>query len=307
MARPLPLLGLNVHPGVDDPKDAFDRARIADASEIDLITIQDHPYIPYFLDTWTLLSALAGATTRVHLGTNVSPLPLRPPAMLAKAAASIDILSRGRVELGIGAGGFPKGITSFGGRVLPVGERVTAFAEAIQVIRGLWESGDGFSFDGTYYQLHDTHFGPKPDHAIRIWVGASKPRMLRLAGRLADGVLLSNPYVPEDRLAEMNRQIDEGAAAAGRSPDAIRRGYNLMGVIELPDLPNTSQEIGPKTVVMPAAGWIDLIVHLYQDRGMDTFIFWPLGDNQLLQAETFAGKIAPAVRAKLEAPPGLAI
>jgi hypothetical protein len=80
-----------------------------------------------------------------------------------------------------------------------------------------------------------------------------------------------------------------------------------MGVIEPPDLPNTSQEIGLRTVVMPAAGWIDLIVHLYQDRGMDTFIFWPLGDNQLLQAETFAGKIAPAVRAKLEAPPGLAI
>src|SRR5687768_3244071 len=93
MARPLPLLGINVHPGVEDPKDAFDRARIADASEIDLITIQDHPYIPYFLDTWTLLSALAGVTSRVHLGTNVSPLPLRPPAMLAKAAASLDVLA----------------------------------------------------------------------------------------------------------------------------------------------------------------------------------------------------------------------
>lgn len=307
MARPLPLLGINVHPGVEDPKDAFDRARIADASEIDLLTIQDHPYIPYFLDTWTLLSALASVTTRVHLGTNISPLPLRPPAMLAKAASSLDVLTRGRVELGIGAGGFPKGIAAFGGKVLPVGERVTAFAEGIQVIRGLWESGEGFSYDGTYYQLHDTHFGPKPDHKIRIWVGANKLRMMRITGRLADGVLLGNTYVPEDRLAEINQQIDEGAAAAGRSPDAVRRGYNLMGVVELPDLPNTSNEVGPKTPVMPSSGWIDLIVRLYRDRGMDTFIFWPLGDNQLLQFEAFAGEIAPAVRAELEVPPGLAI
>ncbi|CCF82809.1 LLM class flavin-dependent oxidoreductase [Nitrolancea hollandica] len=307
MARPLPVLGINVHPGVEDPKDAFDRARIADISRLDLITIQDHPYIPYFLDTWTLLSALAGVTTRVHIGTNVSPLPLRPPAMLAKAAASLDVLSRGRVELGIGAGAFPKGIAAFGGQVLPVGERVAAFEEGLQVIRGLWESSGRFNFDGRYYQLHDTNFGPKPDHSIRIWVGAAKPRMLGIAGRLAGGVLLSNTWVSEDRLAGINRLIDESARSAGRSPDSIRRGYNLMGAIDLPDLPNTSSEIGPNTVVMPPAGWTDFIVRLYLERGMDTFIFWPLGDNQIPQIEAFAGQVAPAVLAELEIPPGLAI
>ncbi len=307
MARPLPVLGINVHPGVEDPNDAFDRARIADISRLDLITIQDHPYIPYFLDTWTLLSALAGVTTRVHIGTNVSPLPLRPPAMLAKAAVSLDVLSRGRVELGIGAGGFPKGIAAFGGQVLPVGERVAAFEEGIKVIRSLLESSGRFNFDGRYYQLHGTNFGPKPDHSIRIWVGATKPRMLRIAGRLADGVLLSNTWVPEDRLAGINQLIDGSARSAGRSPDSIRRGYNLMGVIELPDLPNTSPEIGPNTVVMPPAGWIDFIVHLYLERGMDTFIFWPLGDNQIPQIEAFAGQVAPAVLAELEIPPGLAM
>lgn len=307
MTRPLPLLGINVHPGVEDPTDAFDRARIADNSQLDLITIQDHPYIPNFLDTWVLLSALAGATSRVQLGTNVCPIPLRPPAMLAKAATTLDVLARGRVELGIGAGGFPKRIAAFGGRVLPVGERVSAFEEAIRVIRGLWESGESFSFDGTYYQFHDTHFGPKPDHAIRIWVGASKARMLRIAGRLADGVLLSNTWVSEDRLAEINQQIDESATSAGRSPDSVRRGYNLMGAVELPGLPNTSPEIGPKTMVMSPAGWADYIVHLYREQGMDTFIFWPLGDDQIPQIEAFAGEIAPAVVAELQVPPGLAI
>lgn len=307
MARPLPLLGINVHPDVEDPNDAFDRARIADISQLDLITIQDHPYIPYFLDTWTLLSALAGVTSRVHLGTNVSPLPLRSPAMLAKAAASLDVLSRGRVELGIGAGGFPKGIASFGGEVLPVGERVTAFEEAIQVIRGLWESTEKFTFEGRHYQLHDTNFGPKPDHAIRIWVGATKPRMLRLVGRLADGMLVSNTFVSEHRLTGINQMIDEGAASVCRSPDEVRRGYNLMGAVELPGLPNHSREIGLNTLVMPPAGWIDYIVRLYREQRMDTFIFWPLGDNQLAQIEAFAREIAPAVLVELEVPPGIAI
>ena len=78
-----PLYGINIHPGADSVQDAFERARIADQAGVDLITIQDHPYNRSFLDTWTLLSALAAATERVHLGTNVASLPLRPPAMLA--------------------------------------------------------------------------------------------------------------------------------------------------------------------------------------------------------------------------------
>ncbi|HEU4793823.1 MAG TPA: LLM class flavin-dependent oxidoreductase, partial [Nitrolancea sp.] len=119
--------------------------------------------------------------------------------------------------------------------------------------------------------------------------------------------LLSNTWVSEDRLAGINQVIDDSAKSAGRSPDSVRRGYNLMGAVELPDLPNTSSEIGPKTLVMSPAGWTDLIVRLYQEQGMDTFIFWPLGNDQIPQIEAFAGEIAPAVLAELEVPPGLAI
>ena len=303
MAQPSPLFGVNVHPGIEDPADAFRRARIADTSAaIDLLLIQDHPYLANFFDTWTLLTLLAGATERVHLGTNVSPLPLRPPAMLAKAAATLDVLSGGRAELGIGAGGFHQAIEGFGGRMPAQSEIVDAFAEAIQVIRGLWRSERSFSFEGKFHRVHGAHFGPPPAHAIRLWVGANRPRMLRLTGRLADGVLVSNGYVSEEQLPEVNRLIDEGAARAGRAPEAIRRAYNVMGIIDLPGLHQDPGALRRGTPLLPVSGWVDYLLRLYRERRMDTFVFWPLGEHQLEQIEVFAGAVAPAVAA-CAAPP----
>ncbi|HET9015126.1 MAG TPA: LLM class flavin-dependent oxidoreductase [Thermomicrobiaceae bacterium] len=298
MDRPSPLFGLNVHPGVEDPADAFRRARIADASAaIELVMIQDHPYLANFFDTWTLLTLLAGATERVHLGTNVSPLPLRPPAMLAKAAATLDVLSGGRAELGIGAGGFRQALEGFGGAMPDHAEIVDAFAEAIQVIRGLWRGERGFTFAGKHHHVHGAHFGPAPAHPIRLWIGANRPRMLRLTGQYADGVLVSNGYVGEDELAEVNRAIDRGAERAGRSPEEIRRGYNVMGMIDLPGLRQDTGQLRRGTPLLPATGWVDYLVRLYRERRMDTFIFWPLGEYQLEQLEVFAGAVAPAVAA----------
>lgn len=135
------LLGLNVHPGVADLDTAIKLAQLAEAHDIDLLTIQDHPYIADFFDTWALLAFLAARTTRVHLGTNVSPIPLRHPAMLAKLAASLDLMSGGRVELGIGAGAFLQGILAMGGSTPEKpAERLRMFEEAITLIRTLWES-----------------------------------------------------------------------------------------------------------------------------------------------------------------------
>lgn len=302
MTKPAPLFGINIHPGIDDLDDAFRRARLADAGNVDLVTVQDHPYIAHFLDTWTLLTALATITERVRLGTNVSPIPLRPPAMLAKAAASLGRVSGGRAELGIGAGGYEMGLRAFGGEIPPRPEIVPAFEEAVQVIRGLWESRGGFTFEGEHYRLKGARFGPKPSQPIRLWVGAARPRMLRLTGRLADGVLVSNTYVPPERLAAVNRWIDEGAARAGRPPEAIRRGYNLMGAVDLPGRPNESEEIGPDTLVRTAEGWIDYLIYLGREHRIDTFIFWPLGDHQFDQLATFVGSVIPAVRAALTTP-----
>jgi alkanesulfonate monooxygenase SsuD/methylene tetrahydromethanopterin reductase-like flavin-dependent oxidoreductase (luciferase family) len=299
ISRPEPLFGINIDPGTTDPNDAFARAAIADNHGIDLALIQDHPYIDRFFDTWMLLAMIAARTEHVHLGTNVSPLPLRPPAMLAKAAATIDVLSGGRVELGIGAGGFPQGIAAFGGTTPPTSEIVPAFDEALRVIRDLWESEHGFNFSGDHYAFKGTRFGPKPAHPIRIWVGAAKPRMFRLTGRLADGVLVSNAYVPETQLAEVNQQIDNGAARAGRTPDQIRRGYNLMGAIDLPGSPNKQADLRPGTPLLDVDGWVEHLIHLYRDCRIDTLIFWPFGERHLEQTEVFASEVVPAVKKAL--------
>ncbi len=296
-----PLFGLNIDPGTADKDDAFARAELADREGIDLALIQDHPYIDRFFDTWMLLASVAARTERVHVGTNVSPIALRPPAMIAKAAASLDVLSDGRVELGIGTGGFAQGIASFGGHLPEKADVVPTFDEAVRVIRGLWQSEGGFKFDGRYYTFKGTRFGPQPAHPIRIWIGATKPRMLRLTGRLGDGVSVSNAYVPESELAEVNRNIDEGAAQAGRQPEEIRRLYNLMGIIDLPESPNSADILRPNTPLFSADGWIEHLLHLYRDCRMDTFVFWPLGEKQMEQLHVFVREVVPAVRQGLGA------
>jgi alkanesulfonate monooxygenase SsuD/methylene tetrahydromethanopterin reductase-like flavin-dependent oxidoreductase (luciferase family) len=294
------LLGINVDPGVNSHEQAFARARIADDYGLDLITLMDHPYNPRLFDTWTLLTALAMRTSRVHLGTNVLTLPLRPPAMLAKAAATLDVLSGGRVELGIGAGAFGERIESFGGTFGSPAERFQGFQEAIEIIRGLWQqAGKSFSYDGEVYQTKGARPGPAPAHPIRIWTGATGPRMLRLTGRLADGVLVSNSYVPVDALSEVNRLIDEGAAGAGRSPTDVRRGYNLMGVLTLDGDTGSAKARKPGVIVASAAEWVDSIVRLHRDYRQDTFLFWPVAGDELAQIEAFARVVVPEIRARL--------
>src|SRR6201995_2912404 len=101
-------------------------SKLADGLGFDLVTFQDHPYQARFLDTWTLLSVVAARTTNVRVAPNVANLPLRPPAMLARSVASLDRLSGGRVELGLGAGAFWDGVAALGGPRRTPGESVDA-------------------------------------------------------------------------------------------------------------------------------------------------------------------------------------
>jgi alkanesulfonate monooxygenase SsuD/methylene tetrahydromethanopterin reductase-like flavin-dependent oxidoreductase (luciferase family) len=295
VTRPPVLLGVNVDPSAARAAEALERARMADELGLDLLTIQDHPYNPGFLDTWTLLAALGAATRRVGLGTNVLCTPLRPPAMLAKQAASLDVLTGGRLELGLGAGAFLDGIRGFG---VEPGDRFRAFREALEVIRGTWEAaseGTTFSYEGTVHRVPGVRPGPPPAHRIRIWVGAGGPSMLRLAGRAADGILLSNAYVPPERLDSLQALVDQGASRAGRPPEAVRRGYNLMGVLDLGRGP-TVRPSRPGLLAGPPGRWVEEIVRLYREHRQDTFIFWPVAGPELAQVERFAREVAPAVR-----------
>ncbi|HEY3018600.1 MAG TPA: LLM class flavin-dependent oxidoreductase, partial [Solirubrobacteraceae bacterium] len=125
----------------------------ADRAGLDLVGIQDHPYQRRFLETFSLLAFLAARTSRIRLFPDVANLPLRQPAVLAKAAATIDLLSGGRFELGLGAGAFWEAIGAMGGPVRSPGESVEALEEAIAVIRALWSGERSVSVEGRYYSL----------------------------------------------------------------------------------------------------------------------------------------------------------
>ncbi len=211
------------------PQDVVALARLTERAGLDIVTFQDHPYQAAFLDTWTLLAYVAAKTERVHLSGNVLNLPLRQPAVLARAAASLDLLSGGRFELGLGGGAFWDAIEAMGVPRRSPGETVRALSEAINVIRAIWDPSErrGVFIDGEHYRVHGAKRGPKPAHDIAIWVGAVRPRMLRLIGEKADGWLPSYGYVQDAGLARGNRIIDEAAAAAGRDPRDIRRLLNI--------------------------------------------------------------------------------
>jgi alkanesulfonate monooxygenase SsuD/methylene tetrahydromethanopterin reductase-like flavin-dependent oxidoreductase (luciferase family) len=294
VTRPL-TFGVNVDPVTEQLELAGRLALIADRDGWDYVAVQDHPYVDRFVDTWTLITHLAATTRRVRFVTDVASLPLRPPAMLAKAAATLDRLSGGRLDLGLGAGAFQDGIRAMGGPVRRPAEAVDALAEAIEVIRLMWSDRRSVRFDGRHYRLEGLHPGPEPGRSIEIWLGAMGRRMLELTGRSADGWIVSTSYVPSSRLPEMHARIDDAAAATGRSPSAIRRAYNVMG-----RLGGTQED--DKTLQGPAEKWVDTLVTWATEGRMDTFIIWPTTEPED-QVRRIAAEVIPAVREAL-APAG---
>ena len=278
--------GVSVEPLAEPPDWARRVAVAADRAGLDLVGIQDHPYQRRFFDTWTLISTLVPVTQSIRFFPDVASLPLRPPAMLAKAAASLDVISGGRVEVGLGAGAFWDAIAAMDGPRRSPGEAVRSVEEAIQVMRLVWSEERSVRFEGEIYSLAGMRPGPRPAHDIGIWVGAYGPRMLGLIGRLADGWVPSLGYISRDRIPEMQRRIDEGAARAGRGPAEIRRAVNVSGKIGDP---------GDGPLEGPVQKWVDELARLVLELGFDTFVFWP-ADDHVRQVELFAGEVAPAVR-----------
>jgi alkanesulfonate monooxygenase SsuD/methylene tetrahydromethanopterin reductase-like flavin-dependent oxidoreductase (luciferase family) len=254
---------------------------------LDYIGIQDHPYQRRYVDTWTLMAAIAAATSTVRVFPDVANLPLRPPAVLAKAAATIDLLSGGRFDLGLGAGAFWDAIAAYGGRRRSPGESLAALEEAITVIRMVWSGERNLRFDGAHYHFAGAHGGPPPTGSIGIWLGAYGPRALDLTARVADGWVPSfrGDYEP---IAEMTRRLDERAAVAGRDPTELRRILNVAGTIT--DGPSDGPLRGP------VDQWVDEIGDLAVSYRFDTFIFWGDGEDQL---ERFAQEVVPRVRSDL--------
>jgi alkanesulfonate monooxygenase SsuD/methylene tetrahydromethanopterin reductase-like flavin-dependent oxidoreductase (luciferase family) len=266
------LFGSFLTPAAADPERVVGLTQRSERLGLDLVTVQDHPYQPRFLDTWTLLSYLAARTRSVRLAANVTNLPLRPPAVLARSVASLDLLSGGRVELGLGAGAFWDAIEAMGGRRLPGGQGLRALEEAIDVIRQVWDADarGGVRVEGEFHRVVGAKRGPAPAHDVGIWLGAYKPRMLALTGRKADGWLPSLGYLQPGDLAAGNAVIDDAAHEAGRSPRDIRRLLNIG-----------------------AAQSADELAGLALDHGISAFI---LAGDDADDLQRFAEEVAPAVR-----------
>ena len=243
--------GTFITPSNAAPQTPVALAQLSEQLGYDLVTFQDHPYQPGFLDTLTLMTWVAASTSTIHIAGNVLNIPLRPPAVLARAAASLDLLSEGRYELSLGAGGFWDAIDSMGGRKLTPGQGVDALEEAIDVIRALWSEERGGAFiTGDYYSLKGAKRGPAPAHDMPIWVGALKPRMQRLIGRKADGWLPSLAYLGPTGLRDGNAIIDEAAVEAGRDPREIRRLVNVGGDLGVDQLLPLVLEDGVGTIIL---------------------------------------------------------
>lgn len=278
--------GTFVTPGNAPPERPVELAQFSERLGYDLVTFQDHPYQPRFLDTWTLLSWVAARTERIHLAGNVHNLRLRPPAVLARAAASLDLLSGGRFELGLGAGAFGEAVVGMGGPDLTPGESVTALEEGIDIIRELWNpDGTGVRYEGEHHRLAGAKRGPAPAHDIQIWLGALKPRMLRLIGRKGDGWLPSLGPLKLADLPAANRIIDEAATDAGRDPRTITRLLNVGGRFEDRD---------GGFLIGPPAQWVDQLLPLHRDGGVSVFIL--MADDPATM-QRFAEEVVPALRA----------
>lgn len=284
-------------------------ALLAEETQLDLMAVYDWPQDPLHLETFSLLADLLARTDTVRIFPNVANLQARNPVMLAAQAATLDVLSGGRFELGLGTGGPPfiPGIRAMGGAVWQgIGEGVEALGEAIELIRLYWAGALEAGFDGLHYQLGPTGVerhpsgapigwapGPPPAHQIRIWVGAFKPRMLELVGRLADGLVSSSHLAGADVLRENWELVSDAARAAGREPSGLRLICNVLGAVT--DEPASAPLNGPPD------HWIEHLTMLAREVGVQTFMFKQLNnlDVEYSQFERFAREVVPGVREAL--------
>jgi alkanesulfonate monooxygenase SsuD/methylene tetrahydromethanopterin reductase-like flavin-dependent oxidoreductase (luciferase family) len=286
--------GFFLDPATGHPERTLEIATILDDLGFDLIGIQDHPYQARHFEAMALIGVVLGHTRRIRVFPDVANLPLRPPALLAKQAATLDQLSGGRFELGLGAGAFWDAIRAMGGPVRGPGEALASLREAIAIIRAYW-NGSPIRHQGEHYQVVGARPGPQPAHEIGLWLGVLGPRALRLTGELADGWIPSMSYVAPGRAIESNAIIDEAARAAGRDPAAIRRIYNIGGdvspVVESGPGPEDTQIVGP------VAHWVETLTHLAVDVGFSSFVLWGVPTAPRLRL--FIEEIAPAVRERV--------
>lgn len=300
MARPR--FGVFLSPRVQDLSRLGAKVAAAEEAGFDYVSIQDHPYVPHLLDPFALVSHLAARTSRIGFMTNVANLPLRPAPMLAKLSASVDQLSGGRFELGLGGGRQWNHIAALGGPRWSPGETVAATSDAIDTIRALWDAGHVVDRAGGHYPLRGVGSGPTPAHRMGIWLGAAGPRMLDLLGRKADGWIapFSNGF---ETKPDAQDRIDAAAVAAGRDPAEIRRVIQLVGSVGQDRTVSSRPRTGPGNLAIDtdARSWMRIIIEFLTEERFDTINLVPDVETPD-QLRRFGADVISPVRAALPPP-----
>jgi alkanesulfonate monooxygenase SsuD/methylene tetrahydromethanopterin reductase-like flavin-dependent oxidoreductase (luciferase family) len=293
MSRPL-RFGISVVPSAASFEGIVEQVRAAEDGGLDLVGIQDHPYQRRFLDTFSLIANLLARTDRIRFFPDVTSLAMRDPAMVAKAAASMDVMSGGRFELGLGAGNFWDAVEGMGRPRRTNRQAFAALEEAIAIIRAALDVGPEKRVvrgPGPFHPIPGYPAGPPPAHRVGIWLGVYRSRGLRLVALHADGWIPSLGYVDLDELRRASQVIDAEARAAGRDPDDITKLLNVGGMIG---------DVEPSDVPLagPVDHWVETLSRWATELGTDSFVIYP-ADGSADQVRRFAAEVAPAVRERL--------
>jgi F420-dependent oxidoreductase-like protein len=246
-------------------------ARAAETAGLEAFFRSDHyrsfpgpPDLPT-TDAWATLAGLARETTSIRLGTLVSPFTYRVPGSFAKLVATVDAMSGGRVEVGVGAGWFGEEHARYGIPYRePIGARYDQLTEALTVIHGLWTEPDGWSFAGEEWQVTDALFRPRPTsggrrHPHLILGGDGLPRQAALVARFADEFNRSS--ATPDRLRRSYARIHEACLAIGRDPDEVVRSA-MIGVLVADTEAELEERVGAQLAMFagdthqPADEWL---------------------------------------------------
>jgi F420-dependent oxidoreductase-like protein len=200
----------------------------------DSVWVNDHlygvpmPSVP-IMEAWTLLAAVGAVTSRVELGTLVSPPGFRNPALHAKMAATLDQITGGRVIVGLGIGWFEAEFRGYGYDFPPVGERLAQLAEAVQLMRRMWTEAES-TFTGAHFRTQAVTCEPRPVRTPPILIGGGGERiLLRIAAEHAD--IWNNLAVHQGALARKVARLRAHCAAVGRDPDAIEVSQQTVVVL----------------------------------------------------------------------------
>ncbi|MFN8555838.1 MAG: LLM class F420-dependent oxidoreductase [Dehalococcoidia bacterium] len=293
-------------PSLSNPWDeVLDASRHAAATGWDGVWVADH-FMPNQADTsgptsevWTTLAALAVAVPRVRLGTLVCGNTYRNPAVLAKMAAGVDVISGGRAVLGIGAGWQENEHVAYGIPFYTIPERLQRLREACQIIRSLFTE-EKTTFHGKHYDVVDAPLAPKPvQRPLPLLIGGGGEKVtLRIAARYADEW---NTWGSPSHLQRKIGVLEQHCAAVGRDPRSIRRSAQaLLFLGDEPDVKERAKAAAPRPVIAGNVHEVREVVRQYAAAGVDELIIPDFnlanGPEKRAVMDRFITEVAPAFR-----------